>query len=135
MALVVRVVGMTSPDLRFTPQHEWLQVRDDGTFRVGITDFAQDSLGDIVFVGLPTVGTVVSAGGPLGEVESTKSVSEVYAPLSGVVVAVNDAVETAPETINDDPYGSGWLLEIKPEGEVDVETFLTEAAYLELVGG
>ena len=126
---------MTSPDLRFTPQHEWLQVRDDGTFRVGITDFAQDSLGDIVFVGLPTVGTVVSAGGPLGEVESTKSVSEVYAPLSGVVVAVNDAVETAPETINDDPYGSGWLLEIKPEGEVDVETFLTEAAYLELVGG
>lgn len=135
MALVVRVVGMTAPDLRFTPQHEWLQVRDDGTFRVGITDFAQDSLGDIVFVGLPTVGTVVSAGGPLGEVESTKSVSEVYAPLSGVVVAVNDAVETAPETINDDPYGSGWLLEIKPEGEVDVETFLTEAAYLELVGG
>ena len=129
------MVGMTSPDLRFTPQHEWLQVRDDGTFRVGITDFAQDSLGDIVFVGLPTVGTVVSAGGPLGEVESTKSVSEVYAPLSGVVVAVNDAVETAPETINDDPYGSGWLLEIKPEGEVDVETFLTEAAYLELVGG
>lgn len=126
---------MTAPDLRFTPQHEWLQVRDDGTIRVGITEFAQDSLGDIVFVGLPAIGTVVSAGGPLGEVESTKSVSEVYAPLGGVVVAVNNAVETAPETINDDPYGSGWLLDIKPEGEVDVETYLTEAAYLELVGG
>lgn len=126
---------MTSPDLRFTAQHEWLQVRDDGNIRVGITDFAQDSLGDIVFVALPGVGTSVSAGGPLGEVESTKSVSEVYAPLSGVVVACNDAVETAPETINDDPYGAGWLIDIKPEGEVDVEVFLTEAAYLELVGG
>ncbi len=126
---------MTPPDLRFTEQHEWLQVRDDGTIRVGITEFAQDSLGDIVFVALPALGTHVVANGPLGEVESTKSVSEVYSPLAGEVVAVNDAVETAPETINDDPYGAGWLLDLKPDAEVDVETFLTEAAYLELVGG
>jgi len=126
---------MTPPDLRFTEQHEWLQVRDDGTIRVGITEFAQDSLGDIVFVALPALGTHVPANGPLGEVESTKSVSEVYSPLAGEVVAVNDAVETAPETINDDPYGAGWLLDLKPDAEVDVETYLTEAAYLELVGG
>lgn len=126
---------MTPPDLRFTEQHEWLQVRDDGTIRVGITEFAQDSLGDIVFVALPALGTHVVANGPLGEVESTKSVSEVYSPLAGEVVAVNDAVETAPETINDDPYGAGWLLDLKPDAEVDVETYLTEAAYLELVGG
>ncbi|MCB9412351.1 MAG: glycine cleavage system protein GcvH [Actinobacteria bacterium] len=120
---------MLPADLLYTAQHEWLAVQPDGTVRVGITDFAQDSLGDIVFVALPGVGDDVAAGQAMGEVESTKSVSEVYAPLAGRISRRNDAVETAPETINDDPYGEGWLVEIEPVAEVAAAEFLDVAGY------
>jgi glycine cleavage system H protein len=111
----------TPDDRRYTDQHEWALVQGtDGTstvVRVGITDHAQDALGDIVFVQLPAVGDEVGPGTPIGEVESTKSVSDVYAPVSGVVAAVNEALTAAPETINADPYGAGWLVEISVPGE------------------
>ena len=104
-------------DRRYTDQHEWVLVRaGDGeatVVRVGITDHAQDALGDIVFVQLPEVGDELGAGSPMGEVESTKSVSDVYAPVAGTVTAVNSALTDAPETINADPYGEGWLVEIQ----------------------
>ena len=111
----------TPDDRRYTDQHEWALVHGtDGTatvVRVGITDHAQDALGDIVFVQLPEVGDEVSPGAPIGEVESTKSVSDVYAPVAGVVAAVNPALADAPETINADPYGEGWLVDIAVHGE------------------
>jgi glycine cleavage system H protein len=111
----------TPDDRRYTDQHEWALVQgtgDAGTVvRVGITDHAQDALGDIVFVQLPSVGDDVAPGTPMGEVESTKSVSDVYAPVPGVVAAVNDALADAPETINSDPYGAGWLVEITVSGD------------------
>lgn len=120
---------MIPEELKYTAEHEWVQVLPGGAVRVGITHFAQDSLGDIVFVSLPAVGDDVAAGGIMGEVESTKSVSELYAPLAGTVVSRNDAVETAPETINDDPYGAGWLVEITPVDPAAVETLLDAAGY------
>lgn len=123
---------MIPETLRYTAEHEWVSPTADGAFRVGITHFAQDSLGDIVFVALPQVGDEVAAGAPLGEVESTKSVSEIYAPFAGTVTAANDAVETAPETINDDPYGDGWLVEITPTDPTVVDTLLDAAAYKSL---
>ena len=100
-------------DLKYTAEHEWVALAGADTVRFGITDFAQAALGDIVFVTLPAVGAEVVAGSPCGEVESTKSVSDIYAPLAGKVVAVNEAVETNPETINGDPYGAGWLVELQ----------------------
>jgi len=106
----------TPDDRRYTDQHEWALVTatdgGDAVVRVGITDHAQDALGDIVFVQLPAVGDEVAPGTPMGEVESTKSVSDVYAPVAGVVAAVNEVLTDAPETINSDPYGAGWLVEI-----------------------
>jgi glycine cleavage system H protein len=103
-------------DRRYTKEHEW--ARDEGgRVTVGITDYAQDQLGDVVFVGLPEPGTEVTEGQPLGEVESTKSVSDVYSPVSGKVVDKNAAVETNPELINSDPYGEGWLVIIEPSGD------------------
>ncbi|SEL69893.1 glycine cleavage system H protein [Blastococcus sp. DSM 46786] len=111
----------TPDDRRYTEQHEWALVQGtDGTstvVRVGITDHAQDALGDIVFVQLPDVGAEVAPGTPIGEVESTKSVSDVYAPVTGVVAAVNARLADAPETINADPYGEGWLVDIAVPGE------------------
>jgi glycine cleavage system H protein len=111
----------TPDDRRYTDQHEWALVQGtDGTstvVRVGITDHAQDALGDIVFVQLPEVGEEVTPGTPIGEVESTKSVSDVYAPVAGVVAAVNDRLADAPETVNADPYGEGWLIDISVPGE------------------
>ncbi len=109
---------MTFPeDLKYTAEHEW--VRDpgevQGSVRVGITSFAQDALGDIVFVQLPEVGQSVAAGAVIGELESTKSVSEVYAPLGGEVVGRNEALDATPELVNTDPYGEGWLFEIRPD--------------------
>jgi len=100
-------------DLRYTAEHEWVRDGADGVVRIGITAFAQDALGDVVFVSLPTVGDSVSAGDSCGEVESTKSVSDLYAPLSGEVVAVNEALDSAPELVNTDPYGQGWMYDIK----------------------
>jgi glycine cleavage system H protein len=127
----------TPDDRRYTEQHEWALVRDGGgggtetVVRVGITDHAQDALGDIVFVQLPEVGAEVSPGAPIGEVESTKSVSDVYAPVAGVVIAVNEALADAPETVNADPYGAGWLVEISVPGDAGDPTdgLLDAAAY------
>jgi glycine cleavage system H protein len=124
-------------DLRYTDQHEWVADRGE-VVRVGITFFAQDSLGDIVFVSLPEVGAAVHAGEPLGEVESTKSVSEIYAPLSGTVTARNDDLLDGPDgpgqtqVINDDPYGAGWLVEIQPSDPGDSGGLLDAAAYAAL---
>ncbi len=115
-------------DLLYTSDHEWVRI-DGGRARVGITDFAQDALGDVVFVGLPAVGDSVVAGAVCGEVESTKSVSEIYAPVSGVVVEVNTAVADAPEQVNEDPYGDGWMIVIELSGE-DTSHLLDPATYL-----
>jgi len=100
-------------DLRYTAEHEWVRTGTDGVVRIGITSFAQDALGDVVFVSLPAVGDSLSAGDTCGEVESTKSVSDIYAPLSGEVVAVNEALDSAPELVNTDPYGQGWMYDVK----------------------
>ena len=121
-------------DLKYTAEHEWVRT-DGGTVRVGITDFTQDSLGDIVYVKLPEVGSTVAAGDSFGEVESTKSVSEIYAPVSGEVVARNDAVVEAPDTINSDPYGDGWLVEIRLADDAEVGGLLDADAYSKLTAG
>jgi glycine cleavage system H protein len=121
-------------DLQYTAEHEWVRAAD-GTVRVGITDFAQDSLGDIVYVQLPEVGSTVAAGDSFGEVESTKSVSEIYAPVGGEVVARNEAVIDSPDTINTDPYGEGWLVEIRLADEGDLSGLLDAAAYTKLTQG
>ena len=121
-------------DLRYSTDHEWARA-GDGRVRVGITDYAQDALGDVVFVDLPQVGKVVSAGDVLGEVESTKSVSEVYAPVAGTVVSVNDALSGAPEKLNQDPYGDGWLCEIEASDPHDVDGLMDAAGYRQLTEG
>ena len=118
----------TPEELRYSRDHEWAQVVGD-TVRVGITDFAQDALGDVVFVDLPKVGAAVSAGDVIGEVESTKSVSEIYAPVSGTVTTVNEALRGAPETLNSDPYGAGWLCEIGSVDPKSVDALLDAEAY------
>ena len=121
-------------DLRYTSDHEWVRVGDDGVVRIGITAFAQDALGDVVYVSLPAVGDSVSAGDACGEVESTKSVSDVYAPLDGEVTATNGALDASPELLNSDPYGEGWICVIEPEDAAQYTALLDAAAYLELIG-
>lgn len=118
-------------NLGYTKEHEWVSVIDSTTIRFGITDFAQSALGDIVFVTLPAVGSTIANGESCGEVESTKSVSDIFAPVNGVVTAVNDSVETSPETINQDPYGNGWIAEVKVES-ADSLDLLTAAQYTEI---
>ncbi len=104
---------MIPEDLRYTEAHEWVREQGDGVVRIGITDHAQSQLGDVVFVQLPDVGSTVTAGAPVGEVESTKSVSEIFSPLSGEVVAVNERLADTPELVNSGPYGDGWMLELR----------------------
>jgi glycine cleavage system H protein len=116
-------------DLRYTAEHEWVSGDGAGPVRVGITHFAQEALGDIVYVQLPEEGATVAAGDSFGEVESTKSVSEIYAPVSGTVTARNDKLADEPETINADPYGGGWLVEIQPSDPAAVGGLLTADAY------
>jgi glycine cleavage system H protein len=119
-------------DLRYSEEHEWVRV--EGTkVRLGITDYAQDALGDIVFVDLPEVGSTVEVGGQLGEVESTKSVSEIYSPLSGTVTAVNDALTEGPDRINQDPYGDGWICELELASGEDTGRLLDATAYGSLI--
>lgn len=118
--------------LRYTEEHEWLELRG-GTYRLGITDYAQDQLGDIVFVELPEVGGVVGAGDVLAEVESTKSVGEVYAPLAGEITAVNEDLRDRPELINAEPYGAGWIVEIRPADEGGMPDLLAAATYRALI--
>jgi glycine cleavage system H protein len=120
------------PDgLRYSKDHEWIRA-EGATARVGITDFAQDALGDVVFVALPDVGATFDAGTAIGEVESTKSVSEVYAPVSGVVRAVNEALRDAPEVLNADPYGEGWICELEVSDDAQLDELLDAAAYAQL---
>lgn len=121
-------------DLRYTSDHEW--VRQEGTrLRVGITDYAQDALGDVVFVQVPMVGAAVTRGSSLTEVESTKSVSDVYAPATGTVVEVNDALADAPERLNDDPYGEGWICVLELADPSELDGMLDAAGYRALVDG
>jgi glycine cleavage system H protein len=115
-------------DLRYTDQHEWIRT-EDGRARVGITDYAQDALGDIVYVDLPETGREVEAGETLAEVESTKSVGEVYAPVAGTIVEVNAALAEQPEMVNSDPYGDGWFVVIEPSDAATLEDLLDAAAY------
>lgn len=125
---------MIPNDLRYTSDHEWVAVTDTGTVRVGITDYAQNSLGDIVFVQMPEPGTAVTADESVGEVESTKSVSDVMAPVSGTVVARNERLDDAPELVNSDPYGDGWLYEVEPADSAAVEGLLDADAYADVTG-
>jgi glycine cleavage system H protein len=123
---------VNAPDeLQYTPDHEWVRAEEGGA-RVGITDFAQDALGDVVYVQLPTVGTTVAKGDTIGEIESTKSVSEVYAPLSGEIVAVNSDLAAGPEHLNEDPYGEGWICAIAASAPDELESLLNAVKYREL---
>lgn len=125
---------MTTPeDLKYTAEHEWVRAAEGSTVRVGITDYAQGALGDIVFVSLPTVGTAVTPGQPLGEIESTKSVSDVFAPVAGTIVTRNETLESQPELLNSDPYGEGWIVEIEVADLGVLDTLLDASAYQQLV--
>jgi glycine cleavage system H protein len=121
-------------ELRYSTDHEWIRL-EDGRARIGITDYAQDALGDVVFVQVPEVGATVAAGDTFGEVESTKSVSEIYAPLAGTVVEVNPDLEASPELVNSDPYAAGWIAVIEPADASDAGSLLDAAAYRELTEG
>ena len=124
---------MNIPDgLRYSKDHEWALIEGD-TAKIGITDYAQDALGDVVFVDLPTVGATIGSGDSFGEVESTKSVSELYAPVSGVVAAVNDDLADSPERLNEDPYGEGWIITITMSDPSEVDSLLDAAGYAALV--
>ena len=120
--------------LRYSSDHEWALVEGD-TVKVGITDYAQDALGDVVYVDLPTVGDTIEAGASFGEVESTKSVSELYAPVSGEIVEVNDDLGDAPERLNDDPYGEGWLCTIAMSDPTQIDALLDAQGYRSLIDG
>lgn len=120
-------------DRRYTKEHEWALL-DGGRVRIGITDYAQDALGDVVFVQLPAVGTVVDPGGACGEVESTKSVSDIYSPVAGTVVEVNAELAEAPQRLNEDPYGGGWICLIEPSAPATLDDLLDAEAYSTLIG-
>ncbi|MCU0271121.1 MAG: glycine cleavage system protein GcvH [Acidimicrobiales bacterium] len=121
-------------DLRYSTDHEWARA-DGGAVRIGITDYAQDALGDVVYLELPTVGAVVAAGDKISEVESTKSVSDIFAPVGGTIVEVNAELEGAPERLNDDPYGQGWICAIEPGDPAELDALLDGAAYRALIEG
>jgi glycine cleavage system H protein len=121
-------------DLRYAKSHEWLKLNADGTAVVGISDYAQSSLGDITYVQVPAVGTELSAGDGFGVVESVKAASDIYAPVAGTVVEVNTALDATPETVNQDPYGAGWLIKLKVANPADAESLLDAAAYTAEVG-
>lgn len=123
---------MYPEDLKYTSEHEWVRATGD-VVRVGVTHYAQDALGDVVFVTLPAPGTRVEAGQPLGEVESTKSVSDIYAPLAGEVVARNEALDATPELVNSDPYGDGWMVEIRPDDSAAVDGLLDAESYQRVI--
>jgi len=122
-------------DLKYSAEHEWVRGGNASSVRVGITHYAADELGDIVFVSLPSVGETVAAGDACGELESTKSVSDIYSPVPGVVSAVNPLLESNPEIINSDPYGDGWLFELDLDEDADLDSLLDADAYAEQVGG
>ena len=121
-------------DLRYSADHEWARV-EDGLVRIGITDYAQDALGDVVFVQVPLVGTEVKAGERFSEVESTKSVSDIYAPIAGTIVEVNTDLADEPQRVNEDPYGEGWLCLLRPADLTELDSLLDAAAYQAIVDG
>ena len=119
-------------DLKYAASHEWARLEEDGTVTVGITDHAQSALGDVVYVELPEIGTVFAAGDEAGVVESVKAASDIYAPISGEVIAVNEVLDDTPETVNAEPYEGGWFFRLKPADESDLEELLSADAYGEL---
>ncbi len=119
-------------ELRYAATHEWARLEEDGTVTVGITDHAQGALGDVVFVELPELDIDIQAGTEAGVVESVKAASDIYAPVSGTVIAVNEALEEAPETINEDPYGSGWFFKLRPSDTAELEELLDSEGYGEV---
>jgi glycine cleavage system H protein len=126
---------MVPDDLRYTAEHEWVLLNADGTVRIGVTDYAQKQLGDVVYIQLPRLGDSVAAGEPVGEIESTKSVSDLFAPVAGEVVGRNDALEDSPDLINSDPYGAGWMIEIQPAQPAAVDSLMIAEEYRTLIGG
>ena len=122
-------------DLRYSSDHEWARAESADRLRIGITDYAQDALGDVVYVDLPAVGDRVEIGTSFGEVESTKSVSELYAPVTGTVLEINGDLVDEPQKLNDDPYGDGWICVIAPDDAAQFDALLDAAAYGELIGG
>ena len=124
---------MIPDDLQYTPEHEWVRIESDGTVTFGITHHAQDALGDIVYCALPAAGTAISAGRACGEVESTKSVSDIYAPIDGTVVESNPNLDTEPQLVNQEPYGAGWMVRVQPAGALGA--LLSAAAYEALIAG
>lgn len=119
--------------LRYTKDHEWIQIHEDGSATVGITDYAQESLGDITFVEFPSVGDAFSSGDTFGVVESVKAASDLYMPLDAEVLDINETVDSEPELLNSDPYDKGWLLKIRPADASQIEALLDAAAYSELI--
>jgi glycine cleavage system H protein len=126
-------MALIPDDLKYTAEHEWAKV-GDRSVRIGVTDFAQQSLGDVVYVSLPEVGAKVVQGQAFGEIESTKSVSDLFAPVGGTVIARNDVLDAQPELINSDPYGQGWIIEIEPADESQLDELLDAATYGSLSG-
>lgn len=126
-------MSLVPAELKYTKDHEWISVSGSNRYKVGITDYAQSALGDIVYIQLPKVGDTHNQGKVCGEVESTKSVSEIYAPLSGVVVAVNGDLDSAPETLNQDPYGAGWIYEVEISSDSELGSLLDSAGYTSLI--
>lgn len=125
---------MIPEDLQYSSDHEWVRTTAGDSVRIGITDFAQGALGDIVYVQLPDLGSTFSTGDTIGEVESTKSVSDLFAPVSGTVVSRNEALDSAPETVNSDPYGDGWMVEIQLDDPAELDNLLDADAYGTQVG-
>lgn len=121
-------------DLRYTKDHEWVRLDDDGLAVIGITDYAQGELGDIVFVELEAEGTEVDAEGTLGTVEAVKTVSELFAPIAGTIEAINEDLDGAPESVNSDPYGEGWMVKVRPANADDVADLLSADEYKEMIG-
>ena len=120
---------MVPNELRYTAEHEWVRITDEGLAEFGITDFAQAALGDIVYVSLPAVGDALTAGRTCGEVESTKSVSDIYSPVDGLVIERNEGLDVSPETLNGDPYGAGWLVRVKMTEGADLSGLLGASDY------
>ncbi|MYL61771.1 glycine cleavage system protein GcvH [Bacillus hwajinpoensis] len=120
-------------DFRYSEEHEWVQVQEDGNIRIGITDFAQSELGDIVFVELPEEGDTIESDEPFGSVESVKTVSELYAPISGKVLSVNEDLEDSPEYVNDSPYEKAWMVVVEPSEPSQIEELMTAEAYEKMV--
>ena len=126
---------MTFPEeLRYTPDHEWIRIEDDGTAVIGITDFAQHELGDIVFVDVATTGQTLKQGDVFGSVEAVKTVSDLFLPIDGEVLELNAAIEKSPELLNSDPYGEGWIIKMKPADTALPDDLLSVGAYQELIG-